>query len=182
MKKGKYIVLFFLILSATSVFAQQGAILKPIEMDSTELLLHRQMEYLQLISGNLANESFNQELGKLKFNPVFEYKQGYIMNLDLFNINNLPLTGFSTGNMNSFNSPFFHNGVILSEGAYSLGNKLIFGGFSYGANSVFSAPFPNQQMNNFDTYGSTLFMQYKVSKKFKIQTRVNVSRGPGPDF
>jgi hypothetical protein len=84
--------------------------------------------------------------------------------------------------MYPFFSPFYQNGMVLSEGAYNFGGKFTFGGFSYGTNSVMSAPLPNQ-MNKFDNYGSTLFMQYKVSKNFKIETRVNINQGGGyPGF
>ena len=58
-----------------------------------------------------------------------------------------------------------------------MADKFKIGGFSYGANSVFSAPFPNQGLNNYDYRGATMFMQYKVSKNFKIETSVNVQQG-----
>ncbi len=178
----KNIILFLMLAIASSVSAQQGAILKPMEIDSANLELYRRNEYRQFISGDFLNESENQKINFPGFKQDFSYRQGYNLNLDFINLNSLPLMSFSTESINSFNSPFFHNGVILSEGAYSLGKKFIFGGFSYGANSIFSAPLPGQQLNNLDRYGSTMFMQYKVSKKFKIQTRINVSKSPLPDF
>ncbi len=181
MKSFKYTGLLFLLLAMTSsIFAQQGAILKPMELDSARLKLNPH-EYEQSIPGSYLSQPYEKNYF-LGFKPNFDYNQGYKLNLDFFNFNDLPLMGFSSGGMNTFNSPFFHNGVILSEGAYSLNNKLVFGGFSYGANSIFSAPSFNPQMNNFDTYGSTIFMQYKVSKKFKIETRFNFSNSPGPHF
>ena len=167
---------------ASSVFAQQGAILKPIDIDSTNFELYRQNEYRQFISGDFLNEPENQKINFPGFRQDFSYRQGYNLNLDFINLNSSPTLGFSTESMNTFNSPFFHNGVVLSEGAYPLGRKFTFGGFSYGANSIFSAPLSGQQLNNFDTYGSTLFMQYKISKKFKIQTRMNFSTNPGSGF
>jgi len=76
-------------------------------------------------------------------------------------------------------APFLRNETVFSGAAYQMGDRFILGGYSFGANSVFSAPFPNQGMDNFDVRGSTLFMQYNVSKNFKIETRVNVTRGAG---
>lgn len=74
---------------------------------------------------------------------------------------------------------FIHNGAILSGANYKLGDRLSVGGFSYGGHSIFSAPFPNRGVNNFDFRGSTLFMQYNISKNFKIGTHISVTRSPG---
>ena len=94
--------------------------------------------------------------------------------------NNLSFDGILT-NRYSF-IPFFRNGRILSSAEYKMGDRFTFGGFSYGANSIFSVPSFNPVNNKFDIYGSTLFLQYKISKNFKIETRVNVNKGPGPGF
>ena len=178
----KYTGLLFLLLATSSIFAQQGAILKPLELDSTQMEINRQNDYRKLISGDFLNESENQKISLPGFNPNYVYRQGYNLNLDFMRLNHSPLIGFSTESLSSFYSPFFHDGVVLSEGAYSLGNKLIVGGFSYGANAIYTAPYHKQQLNDLDSYGSTLFMQYKVSKKFIIQTRVNVTGRPGPGY
>lgn len=175
------IIFVLFAITASTAYPQQGAILKPMELDSARMEINQQNDYRQFISGSFLNES-NEKINFSGFKPNFDYNQGYKLNLDLFNFNSSPFMGFSSGSMNTVYSPLYHNGVILSSGAYSLNKKLVFGGFSYGANSIFSAPFHNPKMNNFDTYGSTLFMQYKVSKKFKIETRVNISRGPAPVF
>ncbi|HSM48550.1 MAG TPA: hypothetical protein VK872_12085, partial [Draconibacterium sp.] len=107
-----------------------------------------------------------------------EFAKMYSLNLNLYNFNNMFNSGFSTGMMNPFYSPFYQNGMVLSEGAYKFSDKFTFGGFSYGANSMMSGPpMPTPGMDKFDRYGSTLFMQYKVSKNFKIETRFNVSQG-----
>lgn len=79
-------------------------------------------------------------------------------------------------------SPFLRNSAIFSQGSFRLGDKFTVGGYSFGANTVFTAPFPNQGMNNFDVRGSTLFMEYKVSKNFRIGTQINVIREQGPGF
>jgi hypothetical protein len=76
-------------------------------------------------------------------------------------------------------SPFLQNETVFSGASYQINDRFTLGGYSFGANSVFSAPFPNQGMNNFDVRGSTMFLKYNVSKNFKIETRVNVTQGPG---
>ncbi len=76
-------------------------------------------------------------------------------------------------------SPFIRDGSVFSGADYKIGNKLLLGGFSYGGNSIFSAPFPNRGVNSYDFRGSTLFMEYNISKNFKIGTSVTVTRSPG---
>jgi len=166
-------VLFILSLVAS---AQEGLILKPMEQDSAQMAVERQIEYQQLISGQIPNELM---LGNIKL-PDFDYKteysKKYSINSDIYSFNNLPLADFSLGMMSPFYSPFYQNGTVLNAAAYKVGGKFTFGGFSYGMNSMMMPP-PVPGINNFNRYGSTMFMQYKVSKNFKIETRVNVSQG-----
>ncbi len=182
MLKVKNILVLFTFLISVAANAQQGIVMKPLEMDSTQLEMERQLEYRQLISGSQEGSLFSEKIKLPGFDERYEFNKRYTLNLDIFAFESFPQMGFSTGATNTFFSPFYHNGMILSDAAYQMGDKFVLGGYSYGANSVFSAPFPNQGMNNYDTYGSTLFMQYKVSKKFKIETRVNVSQGNRPGF
>jgi len=162
-------VLFILSLAAS---AQEGLILKPMEQDSALIKLERQIEYNQLISGQIPGELFLEKIELPKFDYKTEFVKRYSLNYDNYSFNSLPLTGFSLGMM----GPFYQNGMVLSEAAYKVGDKFTFGGFSYGINPMMMPP-PAPGINNFNRYGSTMFMQYKVSKNFKIETRVNVSQG-----
>jgi hypothetical protein len=176
------IISILICVAALPAFSQQSAILMPLESDSTQVELNRQIEYQKLISGSLFDEQPEIRNGfpNTKFN--FGDFQNNNLRLNFNDLKGFPITGFSAGNMGTYFSPFLHDATILSQGAYSLGNKFVLGGFSYGANSVFSAPFPNQTSPNFDEYGSTIFMQYKVAKGFRIETRFNVTNRPGPGF
>jgi len=157
--------------------AQQGIILMPLEMDSSQIEIEKQIEYRQLISGQFGNELLPETAKLTGFDLNTEFAKMYSLNFNVYNFSNTLNSGISTG-MNPFPSPFYQNGMVFSEGAYNLGNKFTFGGYSYGANSIMSGPpLPNMGMDKFQRYGSTLFMQYKVSKNFKIETRVNVSQG-----
>jgi hypothetical protein len=176
MKNFKNILLLLLIVISVGSAAQEGLILKPIAQDSAQLQLERQIEYRQLISGKAVNNTMMEKIELPEFNYKSEFSKRYTHNFDIYSFNDLPQAGFYPGIMNGFYSPFYQNGMVLSEGAYKFGDKFTLGGFSYGANSMMS-PMPNMGMNKFDRYGSTLFMQYKVSKNFKIETRVNVSQG-----
>lgn len=84
----------------------------------------------------------------------------------------------STGTYSPFRfgySPFFTNGIVFNQATYNVNNRFSFGGNSFGAQSVFDRPGLNQSVQNMSTKGATMFMQYKVSKNFKIETRVSVS-------
>jgi hypothetical protein len=178
-KSGKTVrtVLFvILLLGGLSARAQEKLMPVMPQLDSTQLELQRQIQYHQLISGTLENSELLEipQLPKFDFNALIAKR---------ININpsgmlrTAAFSGFMPG-MYGF-SPFLRNGAIFSAASYQLNDKFTVGGYSFGANSIFSAPLPNQGMNNFDTRGSTLFMQYKVSKSIKIETRVSVSQGPG---
>ncbi len=164
--------------------AQQGLQMEFTEQDSAEMKLQREIEYRQLISGNVFDTNLLDEKIELPdFDFMAEYHNRYSLNLGMNPIANYSFGGISSGMTNPFYSPFYSNAMVLSAAAYQLGDKFVLGGYSYGTNSIFAAPNPNRGMNNFDSYGSTLFLQYKVSKNFKIETRINVQQnGQHPGF
>lgn len=172
------IPLLFLTLVWFGASAQQGKILMPLETDSSQTEIEKQIEYRQLISGQFGNELFPEPVKLPGFDINMEFAKMYSLNLNVYNFNSIYNSGFSTGTMIPFYSPFYQNGMVLSEGAYSFGDKFTLGGFSYGANLMLPGPpISAPGMDKFDRYGSTLFMQYKVSKNFKVETRFNVSQG-----
>lgn len=179
MKQFLLILFSVIALQAT---AQQGLQMDFGEVDSSEVELQRRIEYNQLISGNFNTNALAYDLNLPKFNLQQEYQKRYGLSLEFLPTNNLLFTGLSSGPIGTY-SPFYHNGTILSEQAFQLGDKLIIGGYSYGANNIHTTPNPNPKASYFDTYGSTMYMQYKVSKNFKIETRVSVGQRQGhPGF
>ncbi len=174
MKSG---LLFIFLLLGTFAFAQQGPQLMLPELDSLEIESGENgMPEPAPETGMLKDELF-YSISPLPLNINQAYYDRYALNpglMDLPKINFIPETSFT------LNSPYYTNGQIFGGSATQLNDKLIIGGFSYGANSVFSAPLPNRQNSYYDTYGSTMFMQYKVSKNFKIETRVSVGHQQGP--
>lgn len=175
--RGLFFILFFVLCLSSA--AQQGLQMDFTEIDSTEMELQRQLEYHQLITGSFNDNLLSSGLELPELNIQEEYRKRYTLNLDFAALPEFKFAGFSTG---AFTTPlpFYYNAEVLSQEAYKLSDKFVIGGFSYGANSVFSAPLPNQNKSYFDTYGSTMFMQYKVSKNFKIETRVSVGKHNGP--
>ena len=178
-KKGKTIrmILFmFLLLGGISVHAQEKLMpIMPAE-DSTQILLERKILYNQLMTGTPENSEIFEVPQLHKFDFSAAIAQRFSINPSGM-LHTTTLGGFTPGLFPA--APFLRNGSVFSAASYQLSDKFTVGGYSFGANSIFSAPLPNQGMNNFDTRGSTLFMQYKVSKNFKIETRVSVTQGPG---
>lgn len=147
--------------------------------DSLQMELERKNMYLQLLSGVPPSPEFMQipALPEFDFNRVFEKNTGVAS----FYTDVLPFSfsGYTSTPGIFSPSPFLMGGTVYSAARYRINDRFSFGGYSFGARSVFTAPLPNQGINSFDTRGSTLFMQYKVSKNFKIETRVSVTQGPG---
>lgn len=178
----KYTVLLISLIVFVHCFAQQETILPPLKMDTTTFELQRQAEYRQLVAGQIPGELMIHQPEFPKFDFKNNFKSDYVFSFDKFFSGGIPVNVFSLRPTIPYFSPFYGNATMLSQGAYQLNGKFIIGGYSYGVNSPFSAPLPGN-FEHFDRYGSTFFMQYKVGKNFKIETRVNVSQGNGhPGF
>ncbi|MDX8339974.1 hypothetical protein SLH46_12310 [Draconibacterium sp. IB214405] len=166
--------IIFLLLFAVQSIAQQGLQMDFGEVDSTEVIQQRQLEYYNFINGGVANDLLLSDLELPDLDFYEAYRNRYTLHLSL-NPNNILTSGFSFNGDGMITTPFY-NAEMLSSAAYKLGDKFVVGGFSYGANSALSAPLPNQNSSYFDAYGSTMFFQYKVSKKFKIETSINIQQ------
>ena len=181
MKLNSVIFLTALVLISLQVKAQQNSLSELIATDSASIEIQKQIEYRQLVSGQAFDNFFLQQTEFPKFGFKSNFISDYTFNFTRFFSGGLPVNGFSLGSPTTFFSPFYGNATVLSQGVYQLNNRFSMGGYSYGVNSPLSAPLPNA-FENFDRYGSTFFMQYKVSKNFKIETRINVSQGGHPGF
>ena len=173
-RKLTFIILLFCFFGS---HAQENLQLQYPEQDSAQIELEGQILYQQLLSGTLETGGLMAPIQLPEFNFKNELMKRYNFDLSGMSMNQFATNSFIPGMFNFSPSPFYRNGAIFSQASYHLSDKFTMGGYSFGANSVFSAPFPNQGMNNFDTRGATMFMQYKVSKNFKIETRVSVSQG-----
>ena len=175
------VLFILLILFTVFASAQQGPQLIMPEEDSIYIeSVNPAFSSSIFQPGILNTDQITFNLQTLSFNDQLNYLKQFNINnslLEMPRINYIPeiaLTGFS---------PYYSNAQIFGGSSAKLNDKFTIGGFSYGANSVFSAPLPNQNNSYYDTYGSTMFIQYKVSKNFKIETRVSVghsNQGPPP--
>lgn len=173
--------LFFIlfILACLQPFAQEPLMPVMPEQDSVMMEAERSVMYQQLLSGKLFSGEILEPLQLPDFDFRSELANSRYNDSSGISMNQWSFGRIIPGSFGISPAPFLRNETVFSGAAYQLNNRFTLGGYSFGANSLFSAPFPNQGINNFDVRGSTLFMQYNVSKNFKIETRVNVTQGPG---
>lgn len=181
--KGSLMVKYFLIILFStfclSAAAQQGLVMDFGEIDSTEMEVQRQLEYHQFVNGSFGNDYLIQDFKLPEFSLSSVQMPMYTIGFDA-----LSQTAYMGGHTAALGgiSPYFHNTSILSQAAYNLGDKFIVGGFSYGSNHVMPVQLTNQQGSYFDSYGSTMFMKYKVSKSVSIETSISVGQNRGVGF
>lgn len=175
----KHLCFSVLVLVCVTSFAQEPLMPVLPENDSTMLEAERQIMYRQLLSGLPPGDNLMEPVRL----PAFDLGTGLInrwnIGLPDFTPDQWPVSGWMPGYPGFTGSPFLRDETVFSGAVYRHNDRFSFGGHSFGANSVFTAPFPNQGLNKYNIRGSSLFMQYKVSKNIKIETRVNVIQGPG---
>ncbi len=172
----KFLIILLLLIAYWSSSAQE--LLMPVIPENDSLISDTSGHYLY--NDPLSAELFSlNNLVKLPdFNFDFELakRRSYFISDPEFN-------QFTTGNFlfsPGFASPgFISNGHVFSSARYKVNDRFLLGGVSYGGNSIFSAPFPKGSIDHYDFRGSALFMEYNVSKNFRIGTSVSVTRGPG---
>jgi hypothetical protein len=149
------------------------------EHDSVAIAAERQLMYYQLLSGTLQLGDFMEPVQLPDYNFQREMVKRWNSSVSDNPVNLWSFERLSPGFSGVQLSPFLRNETVFSGASYQVNERFTLGGYSFGANSVFSAPFPNQGINNFDFRGSTMFLKYNVSKNFKIETRISVTKAPG---
>lgn len=173
--------ILFLISSCAVVFAyaQEEIILDripkvPGEAEAKELI----MEKPSLFENSFSMGEINR-LDKSMFNqPLLP---DYSKNLDFRryqDFSKLSTESFSTARFAV--TPFYTNGIVFNQAIYRLSNNFSFGGNSFGAQSAFDKTGINSSIRDMSTKGASVFMQYKVSKNFKVETRVSISSHKSP--
>ncbi len=175
----KHLLLISSMIIFCNLFAQEPLMPLVTEPDSSMLAAERQLIYYQLLSGIDPSGEWMQPVQLPGFDFASEMIKRWNFDFPETSMNQISFNHFRPGYLGVGLSPFLRNETVFSGSAYQLNERVTFGGYSFGANSAFTDPFPNQGMNNFDVRGSTIFLQYNVSKNFKIETRVNVTQGPG---
>jgi hypothetical protein len=73
---------------------------------------------------------------------------------------------------------FPFSGTVFNQAVYQATDRFKIGGNSFGINSLLHAPLPGSGTGNFDYRGMSLFMEYKVSKNFRIGGSISVAGNP----
>jgi hypothetical protein len=121
----------------------------------------------------LLNESFGLPDMSLYKQPLLP---DYNANLDFKRyLGNLAKTDFSVNSSGTYYNPYVSSFQIFNQSTYQLSDRLKIGGNSFGATTVFDTPVLNPGIQKMSIQGANLFMQYKVTDKFKIETRVSIS-------
>lgn len=131
----------------------------------------------------LSDDSFVPEKLNLFDNSLFTQPLLPSWNKNLDFLKYLGSSGVSTESytISGFGySPFFLNGKVFNQATYRLNERFSFGGNSFGAQSVFDKPKLNPAIQDMNTKGASMFLQYKVSKNFKVEGRVSISNRSNP--
>ena len=138
---------------------------------------------LNMTRPEISGESFSPEQFNL-FDPALFHQPllpDYTKNLDFKKyLNPSGFTGTSFSTYGFGYSPFLTGERIFNQSAFRLNEQFLIGGNSFGARSVFDQPGINSSIQDMSTKGASMFIQYKVSKNFKVETRLSISNRQTP--
>lgn len=77
-------------------------------------------------------------------------------------------------------NPYLSSVQVFNQSMVKLNDHFSFGGNSFGAQSVFDQPKLNPSIQDMSIKGASMILQYKVSDKFKVETRVSISTHNSP--
>ncbi len=160
-------------------FAQEEIVLDSIQKIKPELNTRSlNMDPSTLSKPSFSLNSMNQ-LDKSAFSqPLLP---DYTKNLSFLKSINSPLFSSESFSTTGFGfSPYFSQDNVFNQATYHLNDRFSFGGNSYATQSVFDQPSLNSSMQNMNTCGAAMFLQYKVSKNFKVETQINISNHQSP--
>lgn len=174
----RFLIILFLLSISFHTLAQQ-VVEQPLPTTDTTRLTLPVIPESELAIPSLETPLFLNALTTPQhFNaPVFDInkylKSNWKVEYQSFTGSN-PNFGYSPGSYFMV-SPFLHSAAIFNQASYRLSDKVTFGGNSFGVNSIFAAPLPHPSANQWETKGASMFLQYKVNRNLKIETRISVS-------
>ncbi|MBA4410173.1 MAG: hypothetical protein C0397_12200 [Odoribacter sp.] len=158
-------------------FSQEEIVLDSIPKFQSATVINQP----HLIKPSAFDDSFSPE-GLSLFEP-FRFNQpllpDYNQNLDFLKFSGaLKVEGVPYFISGFGYSPFLSAGKIFNRATYRVNDRLSLGGNSFGSQSVFDLPRINPSIQDMSTKGASMFLQYKVSKNFKVEGRVSISNRP----
>lgn len=167
-----FILLICLLVSGLASFAQTDSVKVSVAKPEFDFMYQE-----------LFNFSPSSTFGALKFekeppllSKQFGFSKDFFINYNPFSLSKT----LTFSNQFPVFSPFINSLSITSEGDYRLNDKFTLGGNSFTGNSIFN-PLPlNPSMQDMNIHGATMFLQYKISNKFKVSGGVTISNHDGP--
>lgn len=175
----RFVLLIISFCAVLFSYAQKEIVLDTIQGSKSERkVLQLSDERPYLLDDSFLNSDFNSIDRSLFHQPLLP---DFSKNLDFSKYLNSSVISSESFSVSGFGiSPFYSNGAVFNQSSYRLSDRFSIGGSSFGAHSVFEQPRLNSGIQDMSVKGASMFMQYKVSKKFKIETRVSVSNHQSP--
>jgi hypothetical protein len=168
-------IIILLISSCAALFAtaQEEIFLDSIVKQQPEIKV---MQPIMEVPLDFDETAFPDEINRLDYS-IFQqpFLPDYNKNLDFKRYLNPSVTSFSYYSLGPSFNPVFPFGHVFNQSSYKLNDRLVIGGNSFGAQSVFDLPKLNSTIQDMSIKGASMFMQYKVNDRFKVQTRVSIT-------
>jgi len=166
------IFLIFLYFSGLTVFAQTDSAKVSTVNPEFDFIYRELFNFLPNSTfGELAIEE--PSLSTFDFNwqpnPVVDFSS--FTSHPSFSIANHHFTYFN---------PFVSSLSITNQAHYQLSDKFMFGGNSFAGNSIFNPLPANSSFKDMNIRGASMFLEYKVSDKFKIGGSFSISNQNHP--
>lgn len=171
MKIPKSIVLIGLFLMNVLVVAGQPDSVKVSKVNPEYEFIYRE----------LFNFSPNSTFGNIELATVPHFLPNYRFHPDImFDVHSfLGMKSISLSNQSPYMNPFLNSFMITSQADYRLNDRFTLGGNSFAGNSIFS-PLPASSLQDMSIRGASMYLQYKISEKFKIGGGFSISSQDSP--
>ncbi len=137
------------------------------------------IEYNQIGSENpFLNDNFlNFQKPGFEANFIFDQPllPDFSEKFDFSKFNKPSRSSFYRNSFSDFSGLPFQHGTVFNQATYQITDRFSMGGNSFGAHSIFEIPQLNSTIQEMSVKGASMFMQYKFSNNFKVQTRVSIS-------
>ncbi|WP_372772487.1 hypothetical protein [Mangrovibacterium sp.] len=139
---------------------------------------HAEYDFLYQELFNFDRNSTFGELDNHLKSPQLHFQTNDILKLE---ITSPQIVGFQSERPMGMmvQTPFSSNYIVNSAAIYRLSDKLKVGGSSFSANSVFSSQPFSFDPSKMNFQGVNLFLEYKVSDKFRIGGGVQINQSSG---
>jgi hypothetical protein len=170
MKSVIFLIFFFI--SGFTVFAQTDSVKVSTVNPEYDYVYRELFNFLPNSTfGELSIEQPNLSSFDLNWQPDLVVDFSSFSSNRSFTISNHHFTYFN---------PFVHSLAVTNQAHYQLNDKFMLGGNSFVGNSIFNPLPANSSLQDMSIRGASMFLQYKVSDKFKIGGSFSISNQNHP--